>query len=369
VTRAQPRYSHLFALTDEIGLFEHALFTLPRPEHGYCVDDVARGLVILCRGEASETGPVAATSGHPSGAAADVETGHERGRRAQIAWTYLDFVLKAQAPDGRIVNRCDCDGHWHGEPGVDDCWGRALWGLGTAASRSRDPELARRAIDAFRVSAALRSPSLRAMAYAGLGAAEVLRVDNQDAWARALLTDVAQALVETSPGPVGTSDGYPGWPWPQPRLTYANALIPDVLLAAGDCLGDPVLRERGLSLLRWLVDLETASSHLSVTPSVGWAPGDPRPGFDQQPIEVSTLADACARAFEMTGEPCWSDTVELAAAWFFGVNDTGITLADDVTGGCCDGLQKVGRNENQGAESTLALLSTLQHARRLLPLR
>ena len=37
-----------------------------------------------------------------------------------------------------------------------------------------------------------------------------------------------------------------------------------------------------------------------------------------------------------------------------------------MSGGGCDGLERYGRNENQGAESTLALVSTLQQARALL---
>jgi hypothetical protein len=338
MTVSQPKYAHLLALTDELGLFEHALLTSPRREHGYCVDDVARGLVVLCR---------------------EAETS---GRLAQVAWAYLHFVLQAQASDGQIVNRRDVHGTWHGRPGVQDCWGRALWGLGTAASRGRDPELARLATRGFEVSAGLRSPWPRAMAFAGLGAVEVLRVDSAHAAARALLSDAATAVV-------ATTTANRAWPWPQPRLSYGNAVIPDVLLAAGDCLGDPALIEHGLFLLSWLLDVETAQGRLSVTPSAGWAPGEPRPGFDQQPIEVSALADACARAFEVTSDPRWSEAVQLASAWFFGANDGGIVLADERTGGCCDGLEAGGRNENQGAESTLALLSTLQHARRLLPVR
>jgi hypothetical protein len=350
MTSTLPRYSHLLALTDEIGLFEHALFTRPRPEHGYCVDDVARGLVVLCRGEVSEPGAVRG------------DLAAEPGRRAQVAWSYLQFVREAQTADGRVVNRRDTDGTWHGRPGVEDSWGRAVWGLGTAAARGRDPELTRRAMAGFEVSAALRSPWPHAMAFAGLGAAEVLRVDSRHEGARALLADAAVA-VRTPRGGAAMP------PWPQPRLTYANAVIPDVLLAAGDCLGDDVLVDHGLRLLGWLLDLETAPGHLSVTPVGGWAPGEARPGFDQQPIEVSTLTDACARAFELTGEPRWSRAVDLAAAWFFGANDSGTGLADEVTGGCCDGLTATGRNENQGAESTLALLSTLQHAHRLLAVR
>jgi hypothetical protein len=40
-------------------------------------------------------------------------------------------------------------------------------------------------------------------------------------------------------------------------------------------------------------------------------------------------------------------------------------MYDPVTGGGYDGLTAAGRNTNQGAESTLALLSTLQQDRRL----
>jgi hypothetical protein len=369
VTSTLPRYAHLFAMTDAIGLFEHALFTSPRPEHGYCVDDVARGLVVLCRAQSSETGPAGGPDPRGVRTAAGggtADTAEAAGRREQLAWAYLSFVREAQQADGRVINRRDTDGAWHGRPDVEDCWGRALWGLGTAASRGRDPELARRASEGFHLSATLRSPWPRAMAFAGLGAAEMLRVDSADQVARALLADAARAAGTPADG---TRPDDPAWPWPQPRLTYANAVIPDVLMAAGDALGDACLLEQGLALLGWLLDVETAPGHLSVTPTGGWAPGEPRPGFDQQPIEVATLTDACARAYELTGAARWSRGVELGAAWFHGANDSGSPLTDDVSGGCCDGLQALGRNQNQGAESTLALVSTLQHAHRLVPVR
>lgn len=344
---APPGYTHLLALTDDIGLFEHALFTRPRREHGYCVDDVARGLVVLCRTPEARSGEL-----------------------AEVARRYLRFVLDAQSADGRVVNRRDADGVLHGEPVVEDCWGRALWGLGTAVSRARDPELSRQALEGFEAGAALRSGWPHAMAYAGLGAAEVLRVDSGHAAARKLLADAATAVGGAIDGPAGGPVGGPAggddaWPWPQPRLSYGNATLPDLLLAAGDCLGDAGLVARGLHLLGWLLDLETLPGHVSVTPVGGWAPGEPRPGFDQQPIEVAALADACARAFELTGDPRWARGVEQAAAWFFGANDAGVDLADPASGGCRDGLEATGRNENQGAESTLAMISTLQHAHRL----
>jgi len=113
-------------------------------------------------------------------------------------------------------------------------------------------------------------------------------------------------------------------------------------------------------MLGWLMEVETLDGHLSVTPVGGWVTGEPRPGFDQQPIEAAALADACWRAYAVTGDPRWQAGLLRCEAWFLGANDAGISLVDNITGGCCDGLHRTGRNENQGAESTLAMISTFQ---------
>ncbi|MEO8261170.1 MAG: hypothetical protein ABI566_01260 [Pseudolysinimonas sp.] len=55
----------------------------------------------------------------------------------------------------------------------------------------------------------------------------------------------------------------------------------------------------------------------------------------------------------------------MAREWFDGVNDIGLEMVDPGTGAGYDGLEAGGRNENQGAESTLAALSTFQRAREL----
>jgi hypothetical protein len=194
------------------------------------------------------------------------------------------------------------------------------------------------------------------MAYAALGAAEVLQVDTGQAHARDLLAAAVASIGETASS---------AWPWPEPRLSYANAALPDALVAAGTALADEDLLARGLELLDWLAEIETRDGHLSVTPVGGWDPGQPRPAFDQQPIEVATLAEAGARAYEATKQPRWLELVRRSADWFGGRNDTGAVLYDAETGGGCDGLLPSGRNANQGAESTLALIATLQHAHRL----
>jgi hypothetical protein len=52
--------------------------------------------------------------------------------------------------------------------------------------------------------------------------------------------------------------------------------------------------------------------------------------------------------------------VDRCEQWFAGRNDLDTPLADDVSGGCHDGLTVSGVNANEGAESTLALLAVRQ---------
>jgi hypothetical protein len=80
---------------------------------------------------------------------------------------------------------------------------------------------------------------------------------------------------------------------------------------------------------------------------------------------VAAFAAACGSAFRITHEPTWLTAVGLAWDWFLGDNDSATPMFDPRTGGGYDGLERHGRNLNQGAESTLAMLATAQQARRV----
>ena len=113
-------------------------------------------------------------------------------------------------------------------------------------------------------------------------------------------------------------------------MRYANALLPECLLAAGAMLNDTRFERTGLRLLDWLVAEETApEGHFSFTPTHGWTVGEPRPAFDQQPIEAGAMADAAARAFTVTGEADWADVTIRSAEWFTGRNDLGVAMFDE----------------------------------------
>ena len=167
------------------------------------------------------------------------------------------------------------------------------------------------------------------------------------------------------PASIAAPNGDTAWPWPEPRLTYANAVLAEAMIAAGVALDDATLRQRGLDLLAWLVEYETADGHLSPTPVAGRGRrGRPARRSISSRSRWPTLADACARAAAVDAGPIWPDGVRAAAAWFMGANDAGQLMWDPETGGGFDGLHADGVNRNQGAESTLAAISTLQHARR-----
>lgn len=332
-----PVFDHLLRLTDHQGLFEHARLSVPRREHGYCLDDVARGLVVICR-ESSSDFSVRRLERH-----------------------YLDFVLAGIQPDGSCRNRMDAHGAWLDEPGVGDWWGRALWGLGVAAARAHSDSVRSPALAGFRLAAQQRSTHGRAMAYAALGAAEVLRAQSAEPVARSVLEDAIACI--------GPSASDPAWPWPEPRLRYGNGTVAEALIIAGSALEDGTTLDRGIALLEFLLGIETRDGHLSVTPVGGRGRDDVGPLYDQQPIEVAALADACVSAYRATDDPRWLVGVRLAWNWFLGENDAATPMFNAETGAGYDGLEAAGRNRNQGAESTLAMLSSAQHARWLSGLR
>jgi hypothetical protein len=321
-------FTHLDRMSDERGLFEHAEGVDRREAGGYCTDDNARLLAVASR---------------------EVDAG----RAGHLSRVALRFVRDAQDDHGRFHNRMSTDGVWEDEATNEDCWGRALWGLGTAAAHHGNPSVRRWAHRSLIASLKVRAPWSRATAFATIGVAEVAEVDGCTGAVRSFLID---SVVRVGQVPSGS------WQWPEPQLRYANATLAEALIAAAVAIKSPSDLDRGLRMLDWLLNMETESGHLSVVGSLGRVPGDRPPQFDQQPIEVAAMADACWRAHEATGDPEWIRGIVASAKWFLGENDVGLQMFDEESGGSYDGLHRERVNLNEGAESTLALVSTFQRA-------
>lgn len=338
-----PQLDAVMRMTDATGILQHGIHSIADRNHGYCIDDNARALILMCRLAAEENDAVIA---------------------ARLGSTYAAFVHHAwNAELGRFRNFMGYDRRWCEDVGSEDSNGRALWALGCAAAGGIDPGMrdwGRMLFDqAAPLATNLGSP--RAMAFAALGAVEMLVADPGHGVARRMLTEAADMLKMLL-----AAARRPDWAWFETVLAYDNARLPEALLRTGMALADPAAIDVGLETLDWIVAAQTNARgdfRPVGTDSFHRPYGNPLP-FDQQPLEAQATIDACLAALAATGDARWADAARHAYGWFLGENDLGLPLVHSGDGGCHDGLMPHGVNRNQGAESILALqLSNVAMAR------
>ena len=324
-----PPLNAIARMTDSTGMLQHAVFTVPDRDHGYCIDDNARALMAMVR------------------------RGDEQS--AELAPIYAAFVNQAWHRQGRrFRNFMAFDRRWLEEIGSEDSNGRAIWALGLTAARAPSGGLRDWATKMFEevapIAAEMSAP--RAKAFAALGGVEVVREGLHRDLGLWLLEQSAVQLMQCH-----WEAARDDWNWFEPRLSYDNARLPETLIRAGEMLGEPAMIERGLSTLHWLMEQQTAPRGCFRPVGCKSFGGvyEPPLAFDQQPVEAVATIDAAAAAYEATGDQHWRQAARGAFAWFFGDNDAGVPLADIAEGGCFDGLMASGINRNQGAESILAI--------------
>lgn len=331
---------HLRMMTDDTGIYQHAIYTIPDRHHGYCTDDNARALVAALR---------------YYGLTRDESI-------LPLASTYLAFMHSAfNRSNGRFRNFMSFERRWLEEAGSEDCHARALWALGEAVALAPDDGVlgytTRLFNDALKASDAFTHP--RAWAFTLVGVHMYLRRFSGDTCARRVRDGLAHRLYDAFKK-TATAE----WPFCEDVVTYDNAELPHALLLSGQWLPAPEMTEQGLRTLRWLLDIQTnPNGHISLIGCDGWyRKGGDRAVFDQQPVEIMSLVDTCAEAYRATGHAQWGDEIRRCLDWFLGKNDVGAPLYDFRTGGCRDGLSPQGANQNEGAEATLAFLISLMTA-------
>ena len=336
------KLDHLRRMTDDTGMFQHAIFTVPNYHEGYTIDDNARALTVSALLE---------------------ELGNEE--IADLMSRYFAFVWYAfNAKTGRFRNFMSYQRDWLEETGSDDSHGRALWALGTVLGRSNTPALQNMAGWVFERSlpAVLDTTSPRAWAFALIGINEYLQRfagDRTITQAREVLAGRLLDLYRQN-----RSDR---WHWYEASLSYCNAALPHALLMCGRGIPNSDMTDAGLESLGWLADLQRAEvtgGHFVPIGSNGFYQRDgARARFDQQPVEAQAMVSACLEAHRSTGDKNWSKEARRAFDWFLGSNDLNLPIYDPTTGGCRDGLHPDRTNENQGAESSLAYLQAVLELR------
>jgi len=338
--------AHLLDLTDDTGILQHAIFSVPNSSEGYTTDDNARALIV-------------ATLMHASAENVDEQT-NRRLRHRYLAFLWLAF----NTDTGRFRNFLAYDRRWLENVGSDDSHGRALWSLGTVLGASQDAGLRGAAGRLFEaaVPATLTFTSPRAWAYCILGMQAYLDWFPGDRDIQRVRNTLANRLLD-----IYERTHSPTWRWFEKSLSYANARLAQALILAGWRSDNHRMVEAGIDSLKWLIREQHRNDNDIFVPigSNGFfVEGSEKARFDQQPVEACATIAACLEVYRLTEQGLWFEEAQRVFRWFLGKNDLEAPLYDATTGGCRDGLHPDRINENQGAESTLSFLMALLEMQR-----
>ena len=334
---------YFLSMCDDVGLFQHAVHSVPDRSHGYCVDDNARALLLAC-----------ALNGTGERPLSDVLTSR-----------FAAFVQHAWNPDTRrFRNFMGFNRTWLEDQGSEDSHARTLWALGQAARG--DESLSRRqwaaALFAEAMSSVASFSSPRAWAFTLLGLDAYCVAAPDDLRAKELRYSLAERLMSCL-----ASVETPDWIWFEEGLAYDNARLPQALVLTGKATQTPRYLDAGLRSLRWLMTQQTTKAgQFRPIGSASFGEQRQRPrAFDQQPLEATATIAACLAAWRADGDPEWKAAAMRAFAWFLGSNDLAVALVDPHTGSCRDGLHPDRANENRGGESVVCYLLGLAEIRQL----
>jgi glycosyltransferase involved in cell wall biosynthesis len=333
------RSDHLLTLVDNVGIVQHADGVVPNLSSGYCVDDMAR-LVIVAVG-----------------------LDRERDDRtfSRMVTLGLSFLRHACDPTGAgMHNMMSYDRRWLDEPHNGDHVGRAVWALGVVIAAHPPRAVAAPSLRLLTelAPAVAGMQSLRAWAFAAIGLARP-PLDALTDELRGLLRDLGDRLLAAY-----RCHRTDDWRWFEDDLTYDNARLPQALIAAGYRLGDGSMLAAGLEALDWYgAQCALESTEVRLVGNSWLRHKDRRPSADfdgdEQPLDAAALVESLADALAATNERRYGERAVRAFEWFLGRNRLGEPVYDFATGGCHDGLGSSGMNDNEGAESTLAFFQSL----------
>ena len=345
------KLDHVNALTDDTGMLQHAIFTIPNRAEGYTTDDNARALILTVLLD---------------------QSGMDHAGKAGSAnpdWPsrYLAFLEHAFNPEKkRFRNFLGYDHRWKEDQGSEDSHGRALWALGTVLARSANHGLRGAAGRLVRVlpagsSRVPQSSRLRLLLARNSGVSPFVprRPGRPASTVRIGSHDCSICMSRSG---ARTGSGL--------RMLWRTGTrgCPRPCCCVGSACADERMLSAGLESLNWLMETQRCQTNGHFVPigSQGfYHQGGEQARFDQQPIEAAGAVSACLEAYRVTGDNRWRSEAWSAFNWFLGDNDLQLPLYDSVTGGCRDGLHPDRANENQGAESTLSFLMALLEMRSL----
>lgn len=324
--------SHLIKLTDNFGVIQFAVQTIPDKNSGYTLDDNARAILVCTK---------------------HYEKFREF-KQLSLIKTYLNYIKYVQKEDGRLYNYVNKDRKVNKDEWSEDAHGRAIWALGYLISSSQIPDDFKKEAEeiltkAIKASDIIKSP--RSLAFIIQGLYFYNRAINSPKMRRQIcnLTDCLVSLYKETSNP--------SWKWFEPYMTYANSKLPEALLYSYLATGKREYLDIGLESLNFLLSETFRDGVFIPIGQRGWYFKDKKKAYyDQQPIEASYMIQSLILAYRIVRDEKYKKYAMGAFQWFIGKNTLNQVVYDSSTGGCYDGIGENAVNLNQGAESTISYL-------------
>lgn len=320
------KIDHLFHMTDDTGILQHSIYGVPNLSKGYSSDDNARALIVAVK---------------------MYEQYHVK-KYERLIYKYVSFLCYAQTASGTFRNFMGFNREFLEEEGSEDCLGRCLWALCFAFASSVTPRNVKKNVWkqielALPNCAKLISPRAKAYAIIGLG---YLDAENSND----TISKLAVSLSEQY-------DHYndDDWHWFEDSMTYCNATLPWAMLIAYKATKDNRFQQIGFESLRFLETVTIRNGYFKPIGCNGWLLKKGKPAeYDEQPVEACEMTLALIEAYEISGTKSFIDSAKTCFSWYYGNNSKNLSLIDNETGGCYDGIEQNGLNLNEGAESVIS---------------
>ncbi len=319
--------NYVFTLTDDVGIFQHSVYGIPDPRKGYTTNDNSRALIL---------------------AVMLLESFNEK-KYLRLASRYLMFILNAQNNNGKFKNLMNYNREFIEEEGSEDCFGRCLWALGRTISSPAIPKNIKKTCQYILDKTLENWPKLelpRAKAYSIVGLSYLEETKNIIEHIDFLSKELIQQY---------TQHKDINWHWFEDSMTYSNAFLPWSLFKAYKILKTDVLLETAKESTDFLRKMTFKHAFFNPIGCNGWLlKGKKAAEYDEHPNEACETLLMYLNYYEITKEEKYLDTAVKCFCWYLGQNSKGLSLLDEETGACFDGLNENGLNCNQGAESIIS---------------
>jgi glycosyltransferase involved in cell wall biosynthesis len=348
ITYPEIKMDHQKAMTTKLGMIQFAKISEPDLDSGYTVDDNARALISICKHYQLTNDQ------------SDID----------YMKTYVNFIERCQQTEGNFINyvdQYDVVEPRNIDENLEDSNGRAVWALGyllTLHNHTLPFSLIYKANLCINKSlnAAKKLSSPRSIGFTIKGLCYLYSYIPSMPL-KNIIDELSEKLKV-----LYVAENSTNWRWFENKLTYANSVLPEALLASYLVTGKDSTKKIALESMDFLISKMFVDDKFNIISNKGWlSKGAIAHQYGEQPIEACYMMNALDLFYKSFGDPIYKKHLLLAFDWYLGNNHLNHIMYNPITGGCYDGLEKENVNLNQGAESTVCYLSARLLAETYIP--